>query len=213
MTPELLEYLGRRGVREDPVLKKCREETAAMENAAMQISPEQGGFMQMLVRLMRAHRCLEVGVFTGYSSLAVALALGGDGHITALDVSEEFTAKAREYWKEAGVDEFIDLKIAPATQSLQALIDEGAAGAYDFAFIDADKPNYDAYYEACLELVRPGGLIAIDNVLWSGKVADVTQDDESTVALRTLNRKIHGDERVAMTLVPIGDGLTLAQKL
>lgn len=213
MTPDVLDYLTRVGVREDRVLKKCREETAEMDNAMMQISPEQGGFLQMLIRLMRAHRCIEVGVFTGYSSLAVALAMGGDGHVTALDVSEEYTAKAREYWKEAGVDEMIDLKIAPAAESLEALIDDGAAGAYDFAFIDADKTGYDTYYEACLELLRPGGLIAIDNVLWSGRVADDAADDENTKALKALNEKVHEDERVVMTLVPIGDGLMLAQKL
>ena len=212
MTDSVLDYLANVGVREDSILTKCRTETAEMENALMQISPEQGGFMQMLVRLTRAHRCIEVGVFTGYSSLAVALALPADGHITALDVSEEYTSKARKYWKEAGVDHMIDLHIAPATETLQKLIDDGAAGSYDFAFIDADKPGYDAYYEACLELLRPGGLIAIDNVLWSGKVADQNKNDENTLALKALNQKVHDDERVDMTLVPIGDGLTLALK-
>jgi len=212
MTENVLDYLAQVGVREDRILTKCRTETAAMPNAIMQISPEQGGFMQMLVRLTRAHRCIEVGVFTGYSSLAVALALPGDGHITALDVSEEYTSRARKYWKEAGVDKMIDLKIAPATESLQALIDDGAAGSFDFAFIDADKTGYDTYYEACLELLRPGGLIAIDNVLWSGKVAEDAADDADTLALKALNQKIHDDDRVEMTLVPIGDGLTLAQK-
>lgn len=212
MSPEVLGYLARVGVREHPVLAKCRAETASMPSAAMQISPEQGGFMQMLVRLIRAHRCIEVGVFTGYSSLAVALALPADGHITALDVSEEFTAKAHRYWKEAGVAEMIELKIAPADETLRTLIDNGAAGSFDFAFIDADKTAYDGYYEACLELLRPGGLIAIDNVLWSGRVADAAADDETTSALKALNEKIHGDDRVHMTLVPIGDGLLLAQK-
>jgi caffeoyl-CoA O-methyltransferase len=212
MTENVLDYLADVGVREDRVLTKCRTETAEMPNAMMQISPEQGGFMQMLVRLIRAHRCIEVGVFTGYSSLAVALALPGDGHITALDVSEEYTARARKYWKEAGVAEMIDLRIAPAAESLKALIDDGAAGSYDFAFIDADKTGYDTYYEACLELLRPGGLIAIDNVLWSGKVADEAADDADTKALKALNAKVHGDDRVDMTLVPIGDGLMLAQK-
>ncbi|TNE38986.1 MAG: methyltransferase domain-containing protein [Sphingomonadales bacterium] len=212
MTENVLDYLANVGVREDRVLTKCRTETAVMPNALMQISPEQGGFMQMLVRLIRAHRCIEVGVFTGYSSLAVALALPADGHITALDVSEEYTSKARKYWKEAGVDKMIDLHVAPATETLQKLIEEGAAGSYDFAFIDADKPGYDAYYEACLELLRPGGLIAIDNVLWSGNVADPEATDENTMALKALNQKVHDDERVDMALVPIGDGLTLALK-
>ena len=213
MTPELLAYLADVGVREDKILAKCRADTAKMEMGMMQISPEQGGFMQMLVRLTHAHRCIEVGVFTGYSSLAVALALPADGHITALDVSEEYTSKAQRYWKDAGIEKMIDLRIAPATESLQELIDDGAVGSYDFAFIDADKTGYDAYYEACLELLRPGGLIAIDNVLWSGNVADPDANDENTAALKALNEKIHGDERVHMTLVPIGDGLLLAQKL
>lgn len=212
MTEGVLDYLAQVGVREDGVLTKCRTETAALPNAMMQISPEQGGFMQMLVRLVRAHRCIEVGVFTGYSSLAVALALPADGHITALDVSEEYTSRARKYWKEAGVDKMIDLRLAPAAESLHALIEAGAAGSYDFAFIDADKTGYDFYYESCLELLRPGGLIAIDNVLWSGNVADENINDENTLALKALNRKVHDDERVDMTLVPIGDGLMLVQK-
>ena len=212
MTEALLDYIAKVGVREHPVLAKCRAETGTMEMAVMQISPEQGAFMQMLTRLVDARRCIEVGVFTGYSSLAVALALPKDGHITALDVSEEWTAKARTYWKEAGMAYKIDLRIAPAAGSLQALIDEGAAGTYDFAFIDADKTGYDHYYEACLTLLRPGGLIAIDNVLWFGAVADPSAQDADTVALRALNEKIHGDERVHMALAPISDGIMLAQK-
>lgn len=212
MTDTVLDYLASTGMREHPVQKKCREETSELPMAMMQISPEQGGFMQMLTQLTGAKRCIEVGVFTGYSSLSVALALPKDGHIVALDVSEEWTARAKGYWKDAGVGGMIDLRIAPATESLKAMLDAGEAGSYDFAFIDADKPAYDAYYEACLELLKPGGLIAIDNVLWSGSVTDPAKTDESTMALKALNTKVHGDSRVDMCLVPIGDGLMLARK-
>lgn len=212
MTDSLLDYIAEFGVREHPVQARCRQETGELEMAIMQISPEQGAFMQMLVRIMNAKRCIEVGVFTGYSSLSVALALPDDGHITALDVSEEWTAKARGYWKEAGVADKIDLCIAPATESLKTMIGDGEAGTYDFAFIDADKTSYDDYYEACLTLLRSGGLIAIDNVLWSGAVADRDKVDDNTVALRALNEKIHGDNRVDMGLAPIGDGVMLVTK-
>ncbi len=212
MTESLLGYIAKVGGREHPVLAKCRAETATLEMAVMQISPEQGAFMQMLARLVGARKCIEVGVFTGYSSLAVALALPEDGHITALDVSEEWTNKARSYWKEADMTHKIDLRIAPAADSLKALIDDGAAGTYDFAFIDADKTGYDTYYEMCLELLRPGGLIAIDNVLWFGAVADPAAQDPDTKALRALNEKVHGDERVHMALAPISDGIMLVQK-
>ena len=168
--------------------------------------------MRLLIELMGAKRTLEVGVFTGYSSLSVALSLPPDGQIIACDVSEEFTSIARRYWKEAGVEKRIDLRLAPATETLSALIAQGQSGTFDFAFIDADKAAYDAYYEKSLQLIRKGGLIAIDNVLWSGQVADPAVKDADTVALRALNRKIHADERVSVSLLAISDGLTLARK-
>ena len=212
MTDQLHAYLVDVGVREHPLLARLREETGALDQANMQIGPEQGAFMQLLVELTGARRCLEVGVFTGYSSLAVALALPPDGRIVACDVSEEWTAVARRYWAEAGVDDRIELRLAPATETLDALVADGEAGAYDFAFIDADKANYDVYYERCLELVRSGGLIAIDNVLWSGRVADPAADDPDTRAIRALNAKIAADERVTICVVPIADGVTLARR-
>ena len=202
------DYLVDNWLREPEILARLREETALMEEAGMQISPEQGQFMAMLARLMGVRRYLEVGVFTGYSSLSVALALPHDGTIVACDVSEEFTSVARRYWAEAGVSERIDLRLAPAVETLATLPDE----SFDFMFIDADKPSYDAYYEHGLRLVRAGGLIAIDNVFWSGKVADPDLRDESLDAIRELNQKIGGDQRVDLAIVPIGDGLTLARK-
>lgn len=211
-TQQVLDYLAKTGLRDHPILAKCRKETAALEWAMMQISPEQGAFMQMLTRLTGAMRCIEVGVFTGYSSLAVALALPEDGRIEAFDISEEWTDKARDYWAEAGVAHKIDLAIGPANEGLNRLLEDGKAGQFDFAFIDADKTGYDAYYEACLKLLRPGGLIAIDNVLWSGKVADPEVHDPDTDALRALNEKVQADARVEMALVPLADGIMLAQK-
>ena len=208
----LYDYLVAVGTREPEILARLRAETAQLPLSIMQISPDQGQFMAMLARLIGAKRYLEVGTFTGYSSLAVALALPEDGHITACDVSEEFTSIARRYWAEAGVADRITLKLAPATETLEGLLAAGAAESFDFAFIDADKSNYDAYYERSLQLLRAGGLIAIDNVLWSGKPADPQADDPDTNAIRTLNAKIHADERVDICLVPIGDGLTLARK-
>jgi len=208
----LADYLWRMSDREPAVMRALRDETARHPRAGMQISPEQGQFMRVLIELMGARKTLEVGVFTGYSSLAVALALPADGHITALDISDEYTSIARRYWSEAGVAGKIDLRLGPAVASLDALIAGGAAGTYDFAFIDADKANYDAYYERALQLLRQGGLIAVDNVLWSGAVADPRVNDEDTVALRALNAKIAQDERVTPSMLPIGDGLTLARK-
>jgi predicted O-methyltransferase YrrM len=208
----IYEYLRAVSLREHGALRRLREETARMSQAQMQIAPEQGQLMALLVQLLGARRTLEVGVFTGYSSLAVALALPPDGRVVACDVSEEWTAVARRYWREAGVAEKIDLRLAPALDTLDGLLGGGQAGAFDFAFIDADKGNYDAYYERALELVRPGGLICIDNVLWSGRVADPAVEDEDTASIRALNRKLHGDERVALSLVPVADGLTLALK-
>ena len=212
MTDSLYDYLVSVAVRELDILRRLRAETAAMPTADMQISPDQGAFMQLLVELIGARRCLEVGVFTGYSSLAVALALPRDGTITACDVSEEWTSVARRYWQEAGVAERVELRIGPALQTLDELIADGRAGSYDFAFIDADKGNYDGYYERALQLVRPGGVITIDNVLRSGAVADPDDREPDTEAIRALNAKLHADPRITLALVPIADGLTLARR-
>lgn len=213
MTEDLLNYISAMGVREHPVLVKCRAETGAMGQVSiMQISPEQGAFMSMLVRLVGAKRCLEVGTFTGYSSLAVALALPEDGHVDACDVSEEFMTKARGYWKAADMAQKITGHVAPAVQTLDKFIADGKSGTYDFAFIDADKTSYDAYYERALTLLRRGGLIAIDNVLWSGKVADTKDRSPDTLALRAINAKVQNDQRVDLALVPISDGVMLARK-
>ncbi|MEH2211232.1 class I SAM-dependent methyltransferase [Nostoc sp.] len=209
---QLYNYLLSVSLREPEILEKLRQETANHPRSGMQISPEQGQFMSLLVQLIGAKKTLEVGVFTGYSSLSVALALPADGKIIACDVSEEFTAIARRYWQEAGVADKIDLRLAPALETLDELLATGQAETFDFAFIDADKENYDGYYERSLQLIRPGGLIAIDNVLWSGQVADEQNQDESTQAIRALNEKLHHDERVTLSLVPIADGLTLAIK-
>lgn len=212
MTDDIHRYLIEHSVREPDVLARLRAVTADMPYAQMQIGPEQGQFMALLAKLIGAKRCIEIGVFTGYSSLAVALALPDDGRILACDVSEEWTSIARRFWRDAGVDRKIDLKLQPAMRTLEALVEAGEAGQYDFAFIDADKPSYDAYYEMLLTLLRPGGLIAIDNTLWSGRVADPSERDENTAALRALNDKLHRDERVDLSLLPIGDGLTLVRK-
>ncbi|MFN6480924.1 class I SAM-dependent methyltransferase [Nostoc sp. DedQUE07] len=209
---QLYNYLLSVSLREPEILGKLRQETANHPRSGMQISPEQGQFMSLLVQLIGAKKTLEVGVFTGYSSLSVALALPTDGKIIACDVSEEFTAIARRYWQASGVADKIDLRLAPALETLDKLLATGQAETFDFAFIDADKENYDGYYERSLQLVRPGGLIAIDNVLWSGQVADEQNQDESTQAIRALNKKLHHDERVTLSLVPIADGLTLAIK-
>lgn len=208
----IYDYLLKVSLREADVLRRLREETAALPLSLMQIAPEQGQFMALLVELMGATRCIEVGVFTGYSSLVVALALPPEGRITACDISEEFTAVARRYWAEAGVDHKIDLRLAPAIETLDALIAEGGAGAYDFAFIDADKSEYGEYYERLLTLLRPGGLILIDNVLWSGRVADPEIVTDATVAIRALNEKLLIDERISLSMLPAADGLTLARK-
>jgi caffeoyl-CoA O-methyltransferase len=199
-------------VREPEILTRLREETASHPMGGMQIPPEHGQFLALLVQLMGARRTLEVGVFTGYSSLAVALALPNDGTIIACDVSEEYTSVARRYWKEAGVDHVIDLRLKPALESLQELIAQRQHNRFDFAFIDADKANYDGYYECALELVRPGGLIAIDNVLWHGRVIDPNENDADTLAIRALNQKIHADSRVSISMLPVSDGLTLCCK-
>ena len=212
LTEDLGDYLRHVAVRESDILERLRAETEGVRGSQMQITSEQGALMALLVQLIGARRTLEVGVYTGYSSLAVALALPDDGRITACDVSEEWTSIGRRYWDEAGVAHKIDLHLAPAVETLERLVAEGQQGAYDFAFIDADKENYDTYYERALELVRPGGLIAIDNVLWDGNVIDESKTDEMTEAIRAINEKVRTDERVSICMVPIGDGLTLAVK-
>jgi len=208
----LYRYLLEHSLREHPVQRELREATRDMPHAGMQIGPEQGQLMALLVRLLDARRTIEVGVFTGYSALSVALALPADGRLVACDVNEEWTAMARKYWAKANVAERIDLHLAPALQTLDELIAAGEAGRYDFAFIDADKPNYPGYYERCLLLLRAGGLIAVDNTLWSGAVADPANNDRDTVAIRAFNEALHRDARVEISLLPIGDGLTLALK-
>jgi predicted O-methyltransferase YrrM len=213
LSAPLQAYLRSVGVREDADLAALREETANHPWAEMQISPEQGHLMALLVRILGARKTLEVGVFTGYSAMVVAKAMGPKGQVVALDVSEEFTAIARRHWAKAGVADRIDLRLQPAMDSLQELVAAGEAETFDFAFIDADKPNYDAYYEYGLKLVRRGGLIAIDNVLWDGKVIDPTDRTVNTAVIRAINQKVHDDRRVDATLVPIGDGLMLALKL
>jgi predicted O-methyltransferase YrrM len=205
-------YLITDGLREHPVLERVRLETASMPNAGMQVAAEEGALLAMLVRLLGARQVLEIGTFTGYSSTAMALALPADGRIVCCDLSTEWTDVARTAWTDAGVAGRVDLRIGPAVDTLDELLAAGQESAFDLAFIDADKPSYDAYYERCLRLLRPGGVIAIDNVLWSGRVADPSVHDESTDAIRALNAKIAGDERVDPVIVPVGDGLTLARK-
>lgn len=210
---ELYQYLLDVSLRETTIQRRLREETAGLEMAEMQISPEQGQFMALLVALIGARDTLEVGVFTGYSALCVAAALPDNGRIVACDVSEEWTTIARRYWREAGVDGKIALKLAPATETLAGLIDSGEKGRFDFAFIDADKKNYALYFEQCLELLRPGGLVAVDNTLWSGSVVDPRDQSNDTKAIREFNKALRKDSRIRLSLVPIGDGLTLAMKL
>ena len=212
ITDEIHRYLVEHSVREPDVLARLRATTAPLPQAGMQIGPEQGQLMALLARLVGAKRCIEVGVFTGYSSLAVALALPEDGRILACDVSEKWTAIAQRFWREAGVEHKIELKLQPAVRTLEDLLAAGEAGRYDFAFVDADKPAYDTYYELLLQLLRPGGLMALDNTLWSGAVLDPDEREPNTVALRALNDKLHRDERIDLSLLPIGDGLTLARK-
>ena len=206
------DYLLKTSVRQTDVARRLREETQKLPQAQMQIGPDQGQFLQLLVQLMQATKTLEVGVFTGYSSLWVATGLPEDGRIVACDVSEEFTAIARRYWKEAGIDHKINLQLRPALETLDELLANGNAETFDFAFIDADKTNYDNYYERSLKLVRRRGLIAIDNTIWSGRVADPQVTDADTLAIRKLNEKLLSDERVALSMLTVGDGLTLAMK-
>ena len=209
---ELLSYIERVTLREPELLHRLREETSSHPHAAMQISALQGQFMALLIHLLSARKTLEIGVFTGYSSLAVALALPEDGRIIACDISEEWTSIGRRYWREAGVERKIDLRLGPALKTLDDLIAQGQGGRFDFAFIDADKGNYANYYERALVLIRPGGLIAVDNVLWDGKVIDPKVNDTDTRAIRDFNELLHRDERVWLSMLPIRDGLTLACK-
>ncbi len=212
LNDQLYNYLLGVSLREVDVLKALREETANLPEHNMQISPEQGQFMRLLVQLMGGRNGIEIGVFTGYSALSVALGLPEDGQLVALDVSEEWTNVGRRYWEMAGVADKIDLRIAPALESLQNLIAEEKEGTFDFAFIDADKENYYNYYEYCLQLLRPNGLIAIDNVLWSGKVADNKNTETETIAIRELNKKLYKDDRIDLSLLPLSDGVTLIRK-
>lgn len=209
---KLYAYVLGASLREDPLLAELRRETAEHPMARMQIAPEQGQFMQLLLRMLGARSYIDVGVFTGYSALAAALVLPEDGRVVACDVSEEYTRVARDYWRRAGVEHKVDLRLRPALETLDALIDAGESGTHDFAFIDADKENYAAYYERCLTLLRPGGVIAVDNCLWNGSVADESVQDEETRAIRALNETLRDDARVDVSLVPIGDGLYLARK-
>lgn len=212
VTKELGDYIRSVSLRDSDLLARLRKETATLPDHMMQLMAEEAQFLAFLARLIGAKKTLEVGVFTGYSSLCVAMALPLDGRIVACDVSEEWTSIARRYWKEAGVDKKIDLRIRPAVETLKQLVADGQRGTFDMAFIDADKQNYQNYYELALELLRPGGLIAADNVLWDGSVIDPKDQDASTVAIREFNKKVHADERVDISLVPIGDGLMLARK-
>jgi caffeoyl-CoA O-methyltransferase len=213
LVPEAVEqYIAQVTTRETPVQQKLRAETSKMAEAGMQIGADQGAFFALLIRAIGARKAIEIGTFTGYSALAVASALPEGGKLVACDVSEEWTAIGKRHWQEAGVAEKIDLRLGPATETLAKLLDTDGASSYDFAFIDADKPAYDKYYELLLQLLRPGGLIALDNTLWSGHVANPDDRDPNTVALRALNDKLHRDERIDVSLLPVGDGLTLARK-
>lgn len=212
LAPVVAEYIDRTSLREDDLLRRLRAETAALPQAGMQISALQGQLMTLLTRLTGARRAIEIGTFTGYSSLCIARALPSNGRLLACDVSDAWTSVARRYWSEAGLTERIDLRLGPAAETLSACLANGEEGLYDLAFIDADKAGYDIYYERCLQLVRSGGLIMVDNVLWDGKVADPSENDADTVAIRTLNNKIADDPRVWSSLLPVADGLTLVLK-
>lgn len=213
LTDSVYAYLLDVAVDESPVLARLRAETAELPEAAMQIGPLQGAFMGWLARLLGVRRAVEVGTFTGYSAIALAAAMPPDGRLVCCDVSEPFTDIARRYWAEAGVADRIELRLGPAADTLVALLAEGGAGQYDLAFIDADKPGYDTYYERCLELLRPGGVALLDNALWGGSVADPDDQSDDTAALRAMNRKVVADPRVDASLLPVGDGLLLARKL
>jgi caffeoyl-CoA O-methyltransferase len=212
LSDDLHEYLLSITLRESDAMTRLRRETAEHPKSNMQIAPEQGQFLRFLVQLIGARRTLEIGVFTGYSALAVAEVLPPNGEIVACDVSEEYTQVARRHWTEAGVDDTIDLRLAPAAETLDALLSDGQAGTFDFSFIDADKEAYDTYYEQSLELLRPGGVIALDNMFRGGAVAGPAPDDDSIRATRRLNEKLHADERIELSVLPLADGVTLAMK-
>jgi len=208
----LYQYLIDHSVADDTIKQELREVTAKLDMAIMQIAPDQGQFMGLLTKLVSAQKAIEIGVFTGYSALCIAAALPDDGRLVACDISEEWTNIGQKYWQKAGLAHKIQLNLAPATETLQRLLDKGQASTFDFAFIDADKINYDQYYEQCLQLIRPGGLIVIDNTLWGGSVADASKNDDDTNAIRALNDKLPNDTRVDISMIPVGDGLTLARK-
>ena len=212
LPPDLQDYLVRHGVREPEILKRLRDETALLPQHNMQIAPEQGALLALLVELVGAKRCIEIGTFTGYSSTVVALAMPPDGTIVCCDISEEWTAVARRYWAEAGVADRVDLRLAPALETLDKLIAGGAEGTFDFAFIDARKSEYPEYHERIVRLLRSGGLAAYDNVLWGGSVVDDSAQDEETLGVRRLNERLAADERVTIAMLPVADGVTLARK-
>jgi caffeoyl-CoA O-methyltransferase len=212
LTDAIREYWLRAMLREPEILARLRRDTAGMPGAGMQIAPEQGQLLGLLAEVVGARRTLDIGVFTGYSSLAVALVLPTEGRLVACDINPEWTRIAERYWQAAGVSHKIELRLGPAQETLEALLREGESGTFDFAFVDADKGNYPRYYSLCLTLLRPGGLIAIDNALWQGAVADETRQDDDTRAIRALNAEVAGDPRVSMSLVPMGDGLLIARK-
>jgi len=212
LTDELYEYLLSVSLREPELLRRLREETGELEDGRMQISPDQGQFMALLIELMEARNVLELGAFTGYSALVMALALPDDGQVLTCDVNRERTAIAQKYWNESGVGYKIDLHLGPAVETLEMLLSSGQAEGFDFAFIDADKASLDSYYELSLRLIRPGGLIAVDNTLWHGKVIDPQATDQDTEAIRAINAKLRVDQRVSLSVIPIGDGLALARK-
>jgi predicted O-methyltransferase YrrM len=212
LTDSLYEYLLSVSLREPDILQRLRDETAELPMARMQIAPEQGQFMQMLVRLMQARRIIEIGTFTGYSTLWMALGLPANGRLLSCDINREYTDMAQRYWREAGVNDRIELRLAPAIQTLDELLRNGQSDQFDLAFIDAEKTEYPEYYERCLQLLRSGGLVIVDNVLWDGKPADDVEQDEDTRAIRSFNEKLHQDNRVDISLLPVADGVTLALK-
>ena len=212
LSNELRKYMLDVSFRDDDILRQLREETSTLKEAQMQISPEQGALLSILTKILNAKKTLDIGVFTGYSSLVVARELPNDGLVVACDTSIEWTSIAKKYWKLAGVDNKVDLHLAPAIETLEKLIEDGQGSTYDFSFIDADKINYQSYYENSLILVKPGGIIAVDNVLWSGQVIDESDSEPATRAIRSFNEKLYQDDRVSISMVPIGDGLTLAYK-
>ncbi len=212
--PALYDYILKSSLREPEVLTRLRRETVEMPRAVMQVAPDQGQFLRLLVEMLGARRVVEIGTFTGYSSLSMALALPADGRLIACDISEEFTRVARRYWQEAGVDDRVELRLGPAAETLEVLRQDPALGpgSLDLAFIDADKGNYQVYFDLCLALLRPGGVIAIDNVLWDGAVLDETINGGDTAAIRAFNANLKRDNRVSISMLPIADGLTLAVK-